>query len=474
MNMKNFKAKINKKRLELTIVFLTFFLFALLKLLSATFSPVLAEESLGIPSLFYNDTHFPYSVPGSTTYLPLKQYNGVHYVPLDMLKLLNNIKMDSTDKYTDKFYIQYQNNNYIAFHISAERAYNQNAEYTNCKVYKYMGILYVPVEIIAKELGLEWEYRPEYNAGRIKEVGARRSFDDLLEKFIPKPKPPDTTTSPPSPPETAPPVSPPPETAPWPLFPPLIMTEPPLDYTTPPISEPTTADDIPQKEISSQQQTTTIEPTTAEPTTPESTEEIQNYLMFYDSFSPEDEAREDENTDKTAKINEILTALDENDNMKAIFFLSGEEIKKNPEILRSVYAFGHKVGIKFERGTPDDDVEALVAELEEVNALIYSVLKHKTKFCIFGDAKYIYDDKLISEGYYPCGFPADLADIENADEMIEFLKRERYNIFMFDINNADYKKYLEWFKLAANTKIYINFSYINNANIETIYKERGQ
>ena len=96
-NMNNFKTKINKKKLELTIVFLAFALVALLKIVSAASSPVLAEDAPGMPSLFYNDNHFVYSVPGSATYLPLQYANGVHYIPLDMLKLLNNIKMDSND-----------------------------------------------------------------------------------------------------------------------------------------------------------------------------------------------------------------------------------------------------------------------------------------------------------------------------------------------------------------------------------------
>ncbi|MCL2816156.1 MAG: hypothetical protein FWD23_16305, partial [Oscillospiraceae bacterium] len=181
----------NKRKLELTAVFLAFVVFALLKIVSAAVSPVLAEEIPGMPSLFYNDRYFVHSIPGNATYLPLQYSNGVYCVPLELIKQLNDIKMDSKDNYTDNFYIQYKNN-YISFQISKGKASAKNAEYMNCKVYKYMGITYVPVEIIAKELGLVWEYKEEYGAGRIKEAGAARSFDELLEKFIPKPRPAET------------------------------------------------------------------------------------------------------------------------------------------------------------------------------------------------------------------------------------------------------------------------------------------
>ena len=465
-NMNNFKTKINKKKLELTIVFLAFALVALLKIVSAASSPVLAEDAPGMPSLFYNDNHFVYSVPGSATYLPLQYANGVHYIPLDMLKLLNNIKMDSNDNYTDKFYIQYKNN-FISFHISAEKASNQNAEYSNCKVYKYMGITYVPVAVIAKELGLDWEYRPEYEAGRIKEAGAIMTFDELLERFIPKTRPVSVPTPEPAPPET---------NSPLPPYPPLVLIEPTAEYTVPPppVSEsprPTTknADHIPPETTSGQtpepETQTQTDPAT-EPTTAEDTREIQNYLMFCGADSQSG----------AAKIDEILAELEKNGKMKAVFFLSRDEIAENPEILSSIYASGHGIGIKFDPketgGEPDD----IVAELEEANALIYSVLKHKAKLCIYSDPKeaktpkYFDKDNLAANGYYLCGHTADildLADIKNPGEMMDFIKRKKYNVFMFDIN-GDCKKYLEWLHGAANSKFYIKLSYINNANIENL------
>jgi hypothetical protein len=162
--------------------------------------------------------------------------------------------------------------------------------------------------------------------------------------------------------------------------------------------------------------------------------------------------------------------------MKAVFFFFFLEILQNPEILNLIYASGHQLGIKFDQNKTEGETRELVTEFEKVNAFIYSALKHKTRFCISDDpgcsktVKYSYNDKLTPEGYYLCGHNADihdLADIENPGEMIDFIKQRRYNVFMFDIND-DYKKYLEWFAEASKTKFYINFSYMNDANINMI------
>jgi len=102
--------------------------------------------------------------------------------------------------------------------------------------------------------------------------------------------------------------------------------------------------------------------------------------------------------------------------------------------------------------------------------LIYAALKHKTRFCIFGD------ENLIPEGYYMCPQTAeihDLSGIGSVEEMIDYIKQRKYNVFMFDIN-GDFEKYLEWSAAAAKNKFYINFSYINNANIETLQKQRNE
>ena len=54
--------------------------------------------------------------------------------------------------------------------------------------------------------------------------------------------------------------------------------------------------------------------------------------------------------------------------------------------------------------------------------------------------------------------------------MTEFMKQREANIFMFDYN-GEYRDYLELSVQAAETKFYIDFSYLNNANIENIYDQ---
>jgi len=477
--LKKFEIELKKRKLELTAVFLAFFVIALLKFVSSVSSPVFAENAPGIPSLFYNDRAFVFSIPGSDTYLPLKQYGGVNYIPLDIFKLLNNIKIDSHDNYTENFYIQYKNN-YITFSISTERAYNQNREYANCKVYNYMGFIYVPIEIIARELGLEWEYKPEYNAGRIKEAGAIMTFDELLDKFIPKTTAIDTETSNTEPSSLGTSNK---ETSQRPNFPPVSIIETTAEITSlsPPVSETfplltTEIDGYAPLEPTTKKEPATEELTTAEPTTPENTREIQNYLMFCEILP------HGEKSGKTTKVNEILSELEKYENTKAVFFLGGKEIADNLDALRKIYASGHSIGIKFERGKPSDGAADLVEELEETNALLYSALKHKTNLCIFGDldysktTKYIYEDKLSPSGYFLCGHTADVFDLEkikNADEMIDFIKQKKCNVFMFDMGD-DFKKYLKWCASAANSKFYINFSYINSANINNIKNQTNR
>ncbi|MCL1859065.1 MAG: polysaccharide deacetylase family protein [Oscillospiraceae bacterium] len=476
--MKNMKIKIKKRKLELTIIFLTLLLIVLIKLITITV--VSAEDILSaIPSLFYNDTHFVYSVPGNNIYLPLEEIDGVYYIPLGMLNLLNDLEMQSNDHYTESFIILYNKTNWISFKISSERAQSGTRDYISCKVYTRHGVIYVPAQIIADNLGLNWEYKPEYKTGRIKEKYASKTFDELLERYIPKPQP---TTPPP----TESPTKPPP-----------VIIEPVIEITTPDpviIFEPATEPETTRYNNNNITITQTTEPTTtAEPTTVENTREIQNYLIFYDSYAynyytteeNHKESKESEEsiiinkpgatTDNKTKITEVLKALDKS-NIRAVFFFSGGEITKNPDILRKIYASGHELGIKAENSKLNNTAEDLISELEEANDLIYAAIKHKIRFCMLdesdsGDEFYeLYGDKLAEYGYYLCKNTvdaSDLSDIADSHEMIDFMKKKRVNVFMFDISGS-YRNYLELSSRAAEEKFYIKFFYLNNANIETV------
>ena len=426
-----------------------------MKIVATTASPVSAEVS--VPSLFLNDKAWE-----RDDIMPLEHIDGVYYIPIEFIKRIVPVKVKSWDYFKDNFYIIYNDNEWIAFKISADKAYTWLVDYIPCKVYTIRGTTYVPAQIVADALGLTVEIRQQYNALRLKEKDAKRNFDDIIESYVrplfTPPTDPPTTTDPP------------------------VITAPPVETTTaPPVITPT---DRPNENNTTEKQENiptirTTEPTTPEPTTPEDTREINNYLLFYDSYMDE-ENEENKKDGKMEKTDEVLEIL-EKENIRAVFFFSGGEIIENPDIIRKIYAAGHETGIKFETGRINFGAEELISELEAVNDLIYSVLKHKTRFCIFDENEKIpgefYEDKtediLKESGYYLCEKTLDdfdLKNINNPGDMIEFMKTNALNVFVYDLNGAggDYKNYLDLSARAAEIKFYIKISYINNANIDDI------
>jgi hypothetical protein len=418
--------------------------------------PVSAESG-SVPSLFYNDSAFPLD-----DIMPLKIVDGVYYIPREFIKKIEGIYMETRDNYSEDFYISYGNKS-ISFKVSAEIAdMDCKGEYVHCKVIVDGWLTYVPAQFVAKHLGLEVEIRHQYPTLRLKNKNAKANFDDMINArlkplFVPPTEPPITSPLPPPPTTTAPPV----ETT---TVPPVITSPPPI------IDEITTTEN---KDNTPFVIKPTPPPTTTEPTTPENTRELENYLMFYDGYTADELLDE-----KTENINEVLKILDKN-NMRAVFFLSGSEIIENPDIMRKIYASGYELGIKFECGKVNINAEDLIAELESANNLIYSALKHKTRFCMFDEIideniddedDEPYEEKLRGNGYYLCKKTSDildLNDIKNSNEMIEYMKQNTLNVFMFDLNGG-YKNYMQLFAQADEIKFYIKFSYINNANISKI------
>jgi len=466
------KNKLGKRKFELTVVLLILLFIGFMKIVTMTASPVSAEDYSSMPSLFYNDNYYVYSVPGNSTYLPLEIVDGVYYVPVYLFKLLN-CEMDSKDNYKDKFYIKY-GNNYINFNVSAGRTeglldgiFRDNI---SCEVKFIRGATYVPAAIVSIYLGLNWKYNEQYNVLRIYESGTKRTFEEILEPFIKKLQ-----------------TNPPPDSAP-----PVITTVPAvssLEITTQPPTVNSFATEPTTRRGDNKPIPTTAPPptTTEEPTTAEETREIDNYLMFYDSYeyaSDEPaESGETDKTDKTDKLDEVLDILAQNE-ITAVFFLSGREITENPDVLRKIYSSGNELGIKIEAesGEADFDADNLISELENTNALIYSAVKHKTRFCMFNksnesaDILVSYENKLKENGYYLCKNTvgiSDLTDISDTKMMLDFMKQETVNVFMFDLNDLSggYKNYIDLSAQAAETKFYIKISFINNANIENIINQ---
>ena len=113
--MKNIKNQINKNRFELTVIFLILLFIVLMKIVVMTAAPVSAEvDSSYVPSMFYNDSAYMFD-----HIWPLYETGGVYYVPVEFFKLFSEMKIDSEDRFTENFYIQYQRYDWIAFKVSA-------------------------------------------------------------------------------------------------------------------------------------------------------------------------------------------------------------------------------------------------------------------------------------------------------------------------------------------------------------------
>ncbi|MCL2095504.1 MAG: polysaccharide deacetylase family protein [Oscillospiraceae bacterium] len=454
------------KKFELAVIFLAFLTAAALAVTVKTSQAVSAETvSRSVPTLFYNDTDYHLA-----DIMPLYETDGVLYIPRYFVSQIYTIEMSTRDNYREDFFIQYKDR-WIAFKVSADIAVTSLGEEISCKVHFFRGVTYVPAILVAEKLGLGWEYNEEYNSFRLKELGTRRTFEELLARFIRTP-----ATTPP--PETPPPVqittNPPVEITTNPGENTRPATEPYADATQP-HSEP--AGGEPPDNTPEQPQHITEPPvrpqpvTTAEPTTAENTREIENYLMFYNGGG---EVRGAE-----SETDELLRILGGN-NISATFFMSGNEISENPDIVRKIYASGHGLGINLnlDSGVSDSD---LITELESVNDLIYSLVKHKTRFYIYegGYLDNSGEEELVKKGYYFCGRSADTQnfrdeDIINSSEMTEFLKLRRINIIAFDTSEDYYGDYLDFAISASRTKFYINFSQINNADIENIRRRTNR
>jgi hypothetical protein len=396
------------------------------------------------PSMFYND--HPYQIDG----LPLEIRDGVPYIPLIIFDFrkstgVTSVILGSEDNFTNDFSITHVHagvRRWIAFNIDNRDAYTYdpvNQSYREVPgAYAILSgrggnNIYVPARAVAETIGLRFEWNREFNSVRISDGRATKTFEELLRNYSIITEPPTTrppvTTAPPTTP--TPPTEPPPPTPPQPPGP-TIPTAPPE---------------------------TTPEPET---TTPENTRDINNYLMFYSGAPPQYEDN----------LGQVLNYLNEHE-IRAMFFMSGAEIMAAPDKLRRIFASGHDVGIKIDGSdyeTPDD----LISEVEAVNGYIYSLIKQKTRFYIitpdFDDVEYMKDciNELRKAGYYLCRDNINLeqADFDDIDSAVDFLKQQQVNLFAFDLYNPDNNyNYLKMMAEASDTKFYINFSHVNNANI---------
>ena len=424
-NIKNFIGREKKFCFSLLVVTIIFVF--LIKFLTMT------AITSNIPTLWVNDEVYQYHER-----YPLELINGVPFVPADLFSYIRGVTLGGNE---ESFYIQYKiNNTWISFDTKSNGAwtnYGGMREDFYEPTYILNGTRYVRAAIVTDLIEIDHDYNSQYGVLRFKDRSARRPLDDLISGYIELPT---------EPPHTVPPTTEAPITAPPPT-PPPPTTEPFSDYS----------------------QETTVEPSTAE-----DTREIVNYLMFHGGnknyTAPEHltEAEEFEqpiyitgaDTDNLEYLLDILAR----ENIQSIFFLTRNGILENPDILRKIYAMGHEVGIEIENREINFSSDDLLAELEKVNALIYTATKHKTRFYIFDENIYknISDaesdefmlnciENLKKEGYYHFTPTLEMSDFYSEEDiteihedeniskevkinkMIEYLKCEEINIIKFKI-----------------------------------------
>ena len=419
--MKNIK-DIKDRKFYISFIGLVIIFAVVVKLLTMTVS------MSDIPTLWVNDVPFRYFER-----YPLELINGVPYVPITLFEDIKGIKT-SIEK--EGFYIQYTiNNAWILFDTKNNGAMaiykGQRIEFYE-QTFILNGVRYVRAQVVTDNLEIGLDFDEEHGVLRVKDRMARKTLKDLISIYI------ETTTTPPT-------------------IPTVTTREEYVPPTTPP---PTTEAET----------TPTVEPTTAE-----DTREIINYFMFHsggkDYTNQENPIEISEESGDIDNLDYLLGLL-KRENITSIFFLNKTEILDNPDIVRKIYAMGHELGIALNGGQSTS--EELLAELEEVNSLIYVLTKNKTRFYVFNDDIYRdSEDDLKKKGYYQfketvgtSNFQASTTGVDDRElrinEMIEFLKREEINIIKFELGGtAENYDELDLVISAVHSKFYITVANMN-------------
>ena len=419
--MKNIK-DIKDRKFYISFIGLVIIFAVVVKLLTMTVS------MSDIPTLWVNDVPFRYFER-----YPLELINGVPYVPITLFEDIKGIKT-SIEK--EGFYIQYTiNNAWILFDTKNNGAMaiykGQRIEFYE-QTFILNGVRYVRAQVVTDNLEIGLDFDEEHGVLRVKDRMARKTLKDLISIYI------ETTTTPPT-------------------IPTVTTREEYVPPTTPP---PTT-----------EAETTP----TAEPTTAEDTREIINYFMFHsgakDYANQENSIEISEESGDTDNLDYLLGLL-KRENITSIFFLTKTEVLDNPDIVRKIYAMGHELGIALEGREAAS--EELLAELEEVNSLIYVLTKNKTRFYVFNDDTYRdAEEDLKKKGYYKfketvgtSNFQASTTGVDDRElrinEMIEFLKREEINIIKFELGGtAENYDELDLVISAVHSKFYITVANMN-------------
>ena len=238
---------------------------------------------------------------------------------------------------------------------------------------------YLPMRDMCAYFGWTFEISEDRRSVRICDGRQKRKFADMLAEYTPHAvtetervtEPPVVTQPPVTEPVTQPattPVDPPVTQAPpTPVTQPVVVppvTQPP----DPPVTQaPVTRPPDPPVTLPPSTET---EPVTEPVTEPPAPQKIYRASTVYLTF-------EDIDGVHTPEILDTLAAFD----VRATFFVSGEQMSQYPGVVLRILAEGHAIGL---HGMTSDEyalwkTEDLLAALDEENALLYALVRRKTR-----------------------------------------------------------------------------------------------
>ena len=287
---------------------------------SAVVPHVLAAEP-DVPTLFYNDTAW-----AMDDYYPSLGYTiGVtkdFWIPLSFYEEIDNIRVRrGTAKNHTVFVIQDAvTEKYLSFNLNdSSYAQTERSTLVLIKTMLYSRERYLPMRDMCAYFGWTFEISEEYQSIRICDGSQQKTFDELLAVYVPPA--PETETEPVTETETAA-VTQPPQTEP--------VTE------APPVEEP----------------------------------EIYRSSTVRLTF-------EDIEDVYTPQLLDTLRTYQ----ASAVFFVSGEQLIRYPDSVLRILAEGHAIGLHGMTGDELSlrDTEDLLAALDEENALLYALVRRKTR-----------------------------------------------------------------------------------------------
>ena len=142
------------------------------------------------PNLYRQDSAYAYSKT-----FPLVVSGETEYVPITAFTLFSYLTV-TYSKINDNFYItNSKNNNFISFDVTSDIAETNDGEILDLPTKIFYRTRYIPARAVAEVLGtVTCESYDDPKSGiyafRIKDANAALSFDELLDRYLPKKKEP--------------------------------------------------------------------------------------------------------------------------------------------------------------------------------------------------------------------------------------------------------------------------------------------